>query len=304
MNQTHDTPQDNQLLATLPPEDGHALRTALEPVQLTAGSSLYDTGTALRHVYFPTTAVVSLTATLRSGASTEVAVVGREGIVGVCAFMGQGRSLSGAIVQAGGHAWRLSAATIHQAAQQSPALMRALLAYTQALFAHMAQTSACSRHHNIDQQLCRWLLLHGDRQDDPTLAVTQERIAQMLGVRREGVTVGALRLQEDGLIRYARGRITLLDRSGLAARSCECYGVVRGAYDRLGHAGGTAHATHATHATQSPHDNRRTQGSGPAQSPKPALRPRVSPHLSSSPGSNLGCNLSSHPSPVRESAHM
>jgi CRP-like cAMP-binding protein len=256
---TQPYPNDNQLLYRLPDAEAQMLRAGLEPVQLSTGTTLYEAGTALRHVYFPTTAVVSLTATLRRGASAEVAMVGREGIVGVCGFMGQGRSLSGAVVQAAGHAWRMPAVTIHQAAQQSSALMRLLLAYTQALFAHMAQTSACSRHHSIDQQLCRWLLLHADRQDSPTLAVTQERIAQMLGVRREGVTVCALRLQQAGLIRYARGRITVLDRAGLEARSCECYGVVREAYDRLGtapHAGASAEAATASaahsHADHSP----------------------------------------------------
>lgn len=223
----------NQLLSELPAEDWHALRAGFEDVQLAAGTTLHEAGTVLRHVYFPTTAIVSLTATMQSGASAEVAVVGHEGIVGVCAYMGQGRSLSSAVVQGAGHAWKMPAAALRQAAQQSPPLMQALLRYTQALFAQMAQASACCRHHSLDQQLCRWLLLHLDHLPGAHMAVTQERIAHMLGVRREGVTMAALRLQKAGLIRYGRGRIEVLNRSGLEARSCECYAVVRGAHEQL-----------------------------------------------------------------------
>ena len=230
----------NQLLSELPAEDWHALRAGFEDVQLAAGTTLYEAGSVLRHVYFPTTAVVSLTSTMQSGAMAEVAVVGREGIVGICAYMGQGRSLSSALVQGAGHAWKMPAAAIRQAAQQSAPLMQALLGYTQTLFAQMAQTSACCRHHSLDQQLCRWMLLHLDHLPRAELAATQERIAQMLGVRREGVTMAALKLQKAGLIRYGRGRIEVLDRIGLEARSCECYAVVRGAHQRLSQTAGLA----------------------------------------------------------------
>ena len=244
----------NQLLSELPAEDGHALRAGFEDVQLAAGTTLYEAGTALRHVYFPTTAIVSLTSTMQSGATAEVAVVGHEGIVGVCAYMGHGRSLSSALVQGAGHAWRMPAPAIRQAAQQSPALMQALLGYTQALFAQMAQTSACSRHHSLDQQLCRWLLLHLDLLPSAEMAVTQERIAHMLGVRREGVTMAALKLQKAGLIRYGRGRIEVIDRSGLEARSCECYAVMRGAQERLSQTVGLTRGAHqSAHQHQQPH---------------------------------------------------
>ena len=234
----------NQLLSELPAEDWHALRVSFEDVQLSAGSTLYEAGSVLRHVYFPTTAVMSLTSTMQSGASAEVAVVGREGIVGVCAYMGLGRSLSGALVQRAGHAWKMPAAAIRQAAHQSQPLLQALLGYTQALFVQMAQTSACCRHHSLDQQLCRWLLLHLDYLPDAELAVTQERIAHMLGVRREGVTMAALRLQKAGFIRYSRGRIKVLNRSGLEARTCECYAVVRGAHDLLSQSADKARDSH------------------------------------------------------------
>ena len=234
----------NQLLSELPTEDWQALRSSFEDVQLSAGTTLYEAGSVLRHVYFPTTAIVSLTSTMRSGATAEVAVVGHEGIVGVCAYMGHGRSLSSAVVQGAGHAWKMPAAAIRQAAQQSPPLMQALLGYTQALFAQMAQTSACCRHHSLDQQFCRWLLLHLDLLPGSELAVTQERIAHMLGVRREGVTMAALKLQKAGLIRYGRGRIEVLDRTGLEARSCECYAVMRDAQERLSQTAGLARDTH------------------------------------------------------------
>ena len=234
----------NQLLSALPAEDWQALRASFEDVQLVAGTTLFEAGSVLRHVYFPTTAVVSLTSTMQSGATAEVGMVGREGMVGVCAYMGVGRSLSDAMVQSAGHAWKMPAATIRQAAQQSAPLMQALLGYTQALFVQMAQTSACCRHHSLDQQLCRWLLLHLDQVPGAELAVTQERIAHMLGVRREGVTMGALRLQKAGLIRYSRGRINVLDRSGLEARSCECYAIVKGAHDRLSLSSAVARSSH------------------------------------------------------------
>jgi len=242
------TPLQSQLLSELPIEDLQALRAGFEDVQLRAGATLYEAGLEVRHVYFPTSAVVSLTSTMQSGDAAEVAVVGREGMVGICAYMGHGRSISGATVQGSGHAWRMPAAVIRQAAQQSAPLMRALLSYTQALFAQLAQTSACSRHHYLEQQLCRWLLLHLDHRPGAPMAVTQERISQLLGVRREGVTIAALKLQKAGLIRYGRGSVEVLDRRGLQARSCECYDVVRGVNDRLRQTAEAARHAHVLEA--------------------------------------------------------
>ncbi len=223
----------NRVLAALPFLEWRRLEPQLELVELRAGAMLYESGVVLQHVYFPATAVVSLVSTMQDGASVEVAVVGSEGVVGVCAFMGGGQALSSAVVQSTGHALRMSARSIAGHVSRSEPLMQQLLCYTQALFTHMAQTSACNRHHALDQQLCRWLLLNLDRRQGNELVVTQERIADMLGVRREGVTVAALKLQKAGLIQYRRGRIAILDRVGLEERSCECYAVVRRAYDRL-----------------------------------------------------------------------
>ncbi len=194
---------------------------------------LYEAGTVLRHVYFPVTAVVSLVSPLLDGACAEVAVVGREGVAGVCAFMGGGPALSSAVVQRPGLACRMSARDIADVARDFEPAMQQLLRYTQALFTHMAQTSACHRHHALAPQLCRWLLQHLDRQAGDDMWVTQERIAVMLGVRREGVTEAALQLQRDGLIRYSRGHIRVLDRRRLEHQSCECYGVVERAYEQL-----------------------------------------------------------------------
>jgi CRP-like cAMP-binding protein len=223
----------NQLLASLPPEVADILHTRLEAVDLAAGTMLYEAGTVLRDVYFPVTAVVSLVSPLRDGACTEVAVVGREGVAGVCAFMGGGAALSSAVVLRPGSAWRMGARDIADAARDHEAVMQQLLRYTQALFAHMAQTSACHQHHALAPQLCRWLLQHLDRQAGDEMRVTQECIAGMLGVRREGVTAAASRLQREGLIRYSRGRIRVLDRHRLEHQSCECYGVVELAYAQL-----------------------------------------------------------------------
>ena len=233
MNTHHATPPNNQLLASLPPEVFDALQSRIEAVDLAAGAMLYESGTILRFVHFPVTAVVSLISPLQDGACAEVAVVGREGVVGVCAFMGGGMALSGAVVQRSGQAWRMSARDIADLARDAEPVMQQLLRYTQALFTHMAQTSACHRHHALAPQLCRWLLQHLDRQVGDEMRVTQERIAGMLGVRREGVTAAALQLQRDGLIRYSRGHIQVLDRRGLERHSCECYGVVERAYERL-----------------------------------------------------------------------
>lgn len=224
---------NNQLLASLPPEVTDALQSRIEAVELAAGAMLYEAGTVLRHVHFPVTAVVSLVSPLQDGACAEVAVVGREGVVGVCAFMGGGKALSSAVVQRPGLAWRMSARDIADLARDSEPVMQQLLRYTQVLFTHMAQTSACNRHHALTPQLCRWLLQHLDRQVGGDMRITHERIAGMLGVRREGVTTAALRLQRDGLIHYSRGHMRVIDRRGLEQHSCECYGVVEQAYEQL-----------------------------------------------------------------------
>lgn len=233
MSTAQNTSPDNQLLESLPPDVADRLKSRIESVELTAGTLLYEAGTILRDVYFPVSAVVSLVSPLQDGACSEVAVVGREGVVGVCAFMGGGKAHSSAVVQRGGLAWRMSARDIAELARSTEAVMQQLLRYTQALFTHMAQTSACHRHHALAPQLCRWLLQHLDRQAGDEMRVTQERIAGMLGVRREGVTGAALQLQREGLIDYSRGRIRVLDRRGLEENSCECYGVVEQAYLQL-----------------------------------------------------------------------
>jgi CRP-like cAMP-binding protein len=226
-------PPNNQLLASLPPDVADVLQSRIEAVDLAAGAILYEAGTVLRYVYFPVTAVVSLVSPLQDGACAEVAVVGREGVAGVCAFMGGGTALSSGVVQRPGLAWRMSARDISDLARDVEPVMQQLLRYTQALFTHMAQTSACHRHHALAPQLCRWLLQHLDRQVGDEMRVTHERIAGLLGVRREGVTGAALQLQRDGLIRYSRGLIRVLDRRGLELSSCECYGVVEQAYAQL-----------------------------------------------------------------------
>jgi len=223
----------NQLLAALGPAELQRLEADLEWVALPQDTLLYEAGSALRHVYFPASAIVSLISSMEDGSATEVAVVGNEGVVGVCAFMGGGPALSDAVVQRAGHGWRMSAGSIVRHTQRSADVLQPLLRYTQALFTHLVQTSACNQHHALEQQLCRWLLLHLDRQAGDELDVTQERIAGMLGVRREGVTGAALKLQKDGLIRYCRGRIAISDRKGLEERCCECYSVIRRADDRL-----------------------------------------------------------------------
>jgi CRP-like cAMP-binding protein len=230
------TPADavhNQLLAALPPDELQRWLPRLEPVDLPLGQVLYEPGVTLRHVYFPTDAIVSLLYVMENGASAEIAVVGREGLVGVSLFMGGGSTPSRAVVQSAGKGFRLDAAHMNEEFNRAGVVMRLLLRYTQALITQMAQTAVCNRHHSLDQQLCRWLLLSLDRLDGNQLKMTQELIANMLGVRREGVTEAALKLQQAGLIRYARGHISVLDRPGLEARSCECYAVVKKEYDRL-----------------------------------------------------------------------
>lgn len=226
-------PKRNQLLAALPLVEWQRWLPQLELVDMPLGQVLYEPGTTLSHVYFPATAIVSLLYVMENGASAEIAVVGREGIVGISLFMGGESTPSRAVVQSAGHGFRLPSKMIKEEFSHSGPVMHLLLRYTQALITQMAQTAVCNRHHSLDQQLCRWLLLSLDRLQGSELVMTQELIANMLGVRREGVTEGALKLQTAGLIRYARGRITVLDRPGLEKRTCECYAVVKKEYDRL-----------------------------------------------------------------------
>ena len=226
-------PLSNQLLAALPAAEWHRWQAQLEAVDLPLGEVLYESGSQLSHVYFPTTAIVSLLYVMENGASAEIAVVGHEGLVGMALFMGGETTPSRAVVQSAGHGFRLSARLIKREFDSSHPVMHLLLRYTQALITQMAQTAVCNRHHSLDQQLCRWLLLSLDRLSGNELRMTQELIANMLGVRREGVTEAALKLQKAGLIHYTRGRITVLDRVGLEQRSCECYAVVKTEYDRL-----------------------------------------------------------------------
>jgi CRP-like cAMP-binding protein len=226
-------PRQNRLLAALPDDEWTRWLPHLEAVDLPLGKVLYESGSTLSHVYFPTTSIVSLLYVMEDGASAEIAVVGHEGIVGVSLFMGGASTPSRAVVQSAGHGFRLSAERMLKEFNRAGPVLHLLLRYTQALITQMAQTAVCNRHHSLDQQLCRWLLLSLDRRDSNELAMTQELIANLLGVRREGVTEAAGRLQEGGLIRYRRGHITVLDRSLLEARACECYAVVRNEYDRL-----------------------------------------------------------------------
>jgi len=226
-------PDQNHLLAALPAEDRERLFPHLELVQMPLGEVLYESGNELRHVYFPTTAIISLLYVMLDGASAEIAVVGNEGIIGVALFMGGETMPNRAVVQSAGQAYRLKGQLLKQEFNRSGDLQHLLLRYTQALLTQMAQTAVCNRHHSLDEQLCRWLLLSLDRLPSNKLVMTQELIANMLGVRREGVTEAAGNLQKAGLIVYRRGHITVLDRAGLEARSCECYAVVKKEFDRL-----------------------------------------------------------------------
>jgi CRP-like cAMP-binding protein len=223
----------NQLLASLPDSEWERWSPLLERVDMPLGEVLYESGVTLNHVYFPLTSIVSLLYVMENGASAEIAVVGNEGVVGISLFMGGESTPSRAVVQSAGAGCRLPADIIKSEFDRSGAVLHLLLRYTQALITQMAQTAVCNRHHSLDQQLCRWLLLSLDRLDGSELVMTQELIANMLGVRREGVTEGALKLQKAGLIQYTRGHITVLDRRGLEARTCECYAVVKREYDRL-----------------------------------------------------------------------
>jgi CRP-like cAMP-binding protein len=223
----------NRLLAALPPAEWARWQSELEPVELPLGKVLYESGSTMSHVYFPTTAIVSLLYVLEDGASAEIAVVGREGLVGISLFMGGESTPSRAVVQSAGKGFRMRASVVKEEFDRSSAVLHLLLRYTQALITQMTQTAVCNRHHSLDQQLCRWLLLSLDRLDGNELRMTQELIANMLGVRREGVTEAALNLQSAGLISYARGHIKVRDRDGLEQRTCECYAVVKKEYDRL-----------------------------------------------------------------------
>jgi CRP-like cAMP-binding protein len=223
----------NRLLAALPGTDLERWLPQLEWVRMPRGQVLYEHGRAPSHAYFPINSLVAILSVMENGASSEIAVVGNEGMVGVALFMGGGATPSEAVVQSAGEGFRLPAHALTAEFARSPGVAALMLRFTQALIAQMVQTAACNRHHLLQQQLCRWLLLSLDRLPGTELRMTQELIANMLGVRREGVTEAALRLQKDGLIHYERGRISVLDRHGLEQRSCECYGVVKREYDRL-----------------------------------------------------------------------
>ena len=227
------SPKQCHLLAALPEADYARLLPKLELIPMGLGDVLYEPGVKLRYVYFPTTSIVSLLYVMEDGASAEIAIVGNEGILGISLFMGGDSTPSRAVVQSAGYGYRLRAELLQSEFERFGPTMHLLLRYTQALITQMAQTAVCNRHHSVDQQLCRWLLLSLDRLASNELSMTQELIASMLGVRREGVTEAAGKLQDAGLIRYHRGKITVLDRPGLEARACECYVVVKTEFDRL-----------------------------------------------------------------------
>jgi CRP-like cAMP-binding protein len=232
MPDTHD-PRQNHLLDALPAAERARLFPHLELIPMPLGEAVCEPGMVMRHVFFPTTSIISLLYVMEAGASAEIAVVGNEGIVGVSLFMGGETTTSRAVVQSAGYAYRLKAQLLKDAFFHAGPLQVLLLRYTQALLTQMSQTAVCNRHHLLDQQLCRWLLLSLDRLSSNELVMTQELIANMLGVRREGVTEAAGDLQRAGLITYQRGKITVLDRAGLEARVCECYQVVKREFDRL-----------------------------------------------------------------------
>lgn len=226
-------PEQNHLLAALPPAERARIFPHLQLVEMPLGKVLYESGDALRHVYFPTNSIVSLLYVMSDGASAEISVVGNEGVVGVALFMGGETTPSRALVQSAGSAYRLVGQRLKDEFHRHGAMQTLLLRYTQALLTQMAQTAVCNRHHSVDQQLCRWLLLSMDRLEANQLTMTQELIANMLGVRREGVTEAAGKLQRLGVIRYTRGQITVLDRPRLEQLCCECYAVVKRETDRL-----------------------------------------------------------------------
>jgi CRP-like cAMP-binding protein len=223
----------NWLFHSIPLSLWQEFHKNLELVDLPLGKVLSESGFKMDYLYFPVTSIVSLLYELESGSSAEIAVVGNEGCVGICTFMGSVSTLTRSVVQSGGMGYRIKAATIANEFNNNPEIMRLLLRYTQALITQMTQTAVCNRHHTLDQQFCRWLLLSLDRLTSNDLKMTQELIANMLGVRREGVTEAALKVQKAGLIKYSRGHITILDRPGLERRTCECYRVVKKEYERL-----------------------------------------------------------------------
>ena len=226
-------PKQNHLLDALLSAEFDRLSPNLELVEMSLGKVLYESGGMLEHVYFPTNSIISLLYVMANGSAAEIAVVGNEGILGISLFMGGETTSSRAVVQSAGHAYRLKAQLLKDEFNRGGPVQRLLLRYTQALITQMAQTAVCNRHHSVEQQLCRWLLLSLDRLATDKLTMTQELIANMLGVRREGVTDAAGKLQREGLINYSRGRITVLDRPKLEKRSCECYQVVKAEFDRL-----------------------------------------------------------------------
>jgi CRP-like cAMP-binding protein len=227
------SPKKNSLLAALPDSEFELLLPHLEPIAMPLGKVMYESGDTMNHAYFPTTSIVSLLYVMESGASAEISVVGNEGLVGISLFMGGGSTPSRAVVQSAGQGFRLNSRVVKEQFDKAGALMHLFLHFTQALITQMSQTAACNRHHSLDQQLCRWLLLSLDRLPGPNLLMTQELIANMLGVRREGVTEAAGKLQRAGLMRYTRGKIEVLDRLGVEERCCECYKVIKDEYDRL-----------------------------------------------------------------------
>jgi CRP-like cAMP-binding protein len=226
-------PQQNHLLEALPESDYKRIHPMLEHVHMPLGHTLYESGGQLRHVYFPTTSIVSLLYVLESGASAEIAVVGNEGVLGISLFMGGETTPSRAVVQSAGYGYRMKSSLLKLEFNRGGAMMHLLLRYTQALITQMTQTAVCNRHHSIEQQLCRWLLLSLDRLSENDLHMTQELIANMLGVRREGVTEAAGKLQRAGMIEYSRGHIHVLNRPNLEKMVCECYKVVKAEFDRL-----------------------------------------------------------------------
>ena len=227
------SPNQNFLLSALPTAEFARVAPHLELVPMPLGEILFEPGGRLQHAYFPTTSIVSLHYVMESGQSSESAGVGSEGVVGISLFMGGETTPSSAVVKTAGHGYRLGTHTLMEEFNRSGVMQRLLLRYTQALIAQMAQTAACNRHHSVEQQLCRWLLSTADRVPTRELTMTQELVASMLGVRREGITGAAGSLQDAGFIRYRRGHITVLDRAGLEARSCECYAVVKNEMNRL-----------------------------------------------------------------------
>jgi len=238
MMDTLQSPDQNRLLAALPTAEFEHIAPHLEWIALPLGEVLYESGGQLQYVYFPTTAIVSLHYVMENGASSEIAGVGKEGIVGTSLFMGGNTTPSRVIVSTGGHGYRLKARVLleefHRAeGRRAGILQHLLLRYTQALLTQISQTAVCNRHHSVQQQLCRWLLQTLDRAPSNELTITQELIAGLLGVRREGITEAAGHLQQAGCINYRRGHITVLDRQGLESRACECYAVVKKEHDRL-----------------------------------------------------------------------